>query len=336
MFLLLAFCSFRQGDWRGISRHFVQSRTPTQVASHAQKYFIRQNNMNKRKRRSSLFDIVNEAPEEPAKAGGRVDGVAGGAGGASGIPGGLSMAFASHLGGYNPTGVAPPATFSAHGANPPGVAAASATRGDKSASTSDIGTAGEAAAATIAALSMAGSPAATAGYRAAAAAAAAAPGGARAPGSFPGVGRAAELDTATKAAQAQAQAAQVNGFAAMMAQMGAMGQTGHMGSFPPPANWMATYHQFLSQMTAAAAAAQPAAGMAANPFAAMPMGAIPAGVTFPPAMMGGMQTPGAVPAFPGSAPGGLFRPTAERAAPGAPASAASAGSAEEKAAMVTA
>ena len=135
----------------------MQSRTPTQVASHAQQYFIRQNNMNKRKRRSSLFDIVNEAPEEPAKAGGRVDGVAGGAGGASGIPGGLSMAFASRLGGYNPTGVAPPATFSAHGANPPGVAAASATRGDKSASTSDIGTAGEAAAATIAALSMAGS-----------------------------------------------------------------------------------------------------------------------------------------------------------------------------------
>ena len=330
MFLLLAFCSFRQGDWRGISRHFVQSRTPTQVASHAQKYFIRQNNMNKRKRRSSLFDIVNEAPEEPAKAGGRVDGVAGGAGGASGIPGGLSMAFASHLGGYNPTGVAPPATFSAHGANPPGVAAASATRGDKSASTSDIGTAGEAAAATIAALSMAGSPAATAGYRAAAAP------GARG-GSLPGPSGAADLDAATKAAQAQAQAAQVNGFAAMMAQMGAMGQMGQMGSFPPPANWMATYHQFLSQMTAAAAA-QPAAGAAggpANPFAAMSMGASP-GVTFPPAMIGGIPMPGAVPAFPASAPGGLFRPTAARAAPGAPASAAPASSAEEKAAMVTA
>ena len=333
MFPLSASCSFRQGDWRGISRHFVQSRTPTQVASHAQKYFIRQNNMNKRKRRSSLFDIVNEAPEEPAKAGGRVDGVAGGAGGPNGIPGGLSVAFASHLGGYNPTGVAPPATFSAHGAHPPGVSVASATRGDKSASTSDIGTAGEAAAATIAALSMAGSPAATAGYRAAAAAAAAP--GARG-GSFPGVGRAAELDAATKAAQAQAQAAQVNGFAAMMAQMGAMGQMGQMGSFPPPANWMATYHQFLSQMTAAAA--QPGAGMAGgmgNPFAAMPMGASP-GVTFPPAMMGGMHMPGAVPAFPGSAPGGLFRPTAARAAPGAPASAPNAGSAEEKAAMVTA
>ena len=310
----------------------MQSRTPTQVASHAQKYFIRQNNMNKRKRRSSLFDIVNEAPEEPAKGAGRIDGVAGGATGAP-LPGGLSMAFASHLGGYNPTGVAPPSTFSAHGANPPGVSVASATRGDKSASTSDIGTAGEAAAATIAALSMAGSPAATAGYRAAAAAAAAAAPGARV-GSFPGASSsAADLDAAAKAAQAQAQAAQVNGFAAMMAQMGAMGQMGQMGSFPPPANWMATYHQFLSQMTAAAA--QPGAGMAGgmgNPFAAMPMGASP-GVTFPPAMMGGMHMPGAVPAFPGSAPGGLFRPTAERAAP---ASAPNAASAEEKAAMVTA
>lgn len=49
-----------KGDWRGISRNFVQTRTPTQVASHAQKYFIRQTNMNKRKRRSSLFDIVSE------------------------------------------------------------------------------------------------------------------------------------------------------------------------------------------------------------------------------------------------------------------------------------
>lgn len=48
-----------KGDWRGISRNFVTSRTPTQVASHAQKYFLRQGNLNKRKRRSSLFDIVN-------------------------------------------------------------------------------------------------------------------------------------------------------------------------------------------------------------------------------------------------------------------------------------
>lgn len=48
-----------KGDWRGISRNFVPSRTPTQVASHAQKYFLRQSNLNKRKRRSSLFDIIS-------------------------------------------------------------------------------------------------------------------------------------------------------------------------------------------------------------------------------------------------------------------------------------
>ncbi|PHU00882.1 Transcription factor MYB1R1 [Capsicum chinense] len=47
-----------KGDWRGISRNFVTSRTPTQVASHAQKYFIRQSSATRRKRRSSLFDIV--------------------------------------------------------------------------------------------------------------------------------------------------------------------------------------------------------------------------------------------------------------------------------------
>lgn len=56
-----------KGDWRGISRHFVTSRTPTQVASHAQKYFIRQTNVSKRKRRSSLFDIVAE-PDENGEA----------------------------------------------------------------------------------------------------------------------------------------------------------------------------------------------------------------------------------------------------------------------------
>lgn len=49
-----------KGDWRGISRNFVPTRTPTQVASHAQKYFIRQSNLTRRKRRSSLFDITAE------------------------------------------------------------------------------------------------------------------------------------------------------------------------------------------------------------------------------------------------------------------------------------
>ncbi|KAK9149341.1 hypothetical protein Scep_008098 [Stephania cephalantha] len=54
-----------KGDWRGIARNFVISRTPTQVASHAQKYFIRQSNSSRRKRRSSLFDMVPDMPVDP-------------------------------------------------------------------------------------------------------------------------------------------------------------------------------------------------------------------------------------------------------------------------------
>ncbi|KAL7192067.1 hypothetical protein ACSBR2_024005 [Camellia fascicularis] len=50
-----------KGDWRGISRNFVKTRTPTQVASHAQKYFLRRSNLNRRRRRSSLFDITTES-----------------------------------------------------------------------------------------------------------------------------------------------------------------------------------------------------------------------------------------------------------------------------------
>jgi SHAQKYF class myb-like DNA-binding protein len=55
---LLGLQKLGKGDWRGISWNFVVSRTPTQVASHAQKYFIRQSNVSRRKRRSSLFDMV--------------------------------------------------------------------------------------------------------------------------------------------------------------------------------------------------------------------------------------------------------------------------------------
>ncbi|KAE8690202.1 hypothetical protein F3Y22_tig00110911pilonHSYRG00140 [Hibiscus syriacus] len=63
---LLGLQKLGKGDWRGISRNYVISRTPTQVASHAQKYFIRQSNVSRRKRRSSLFDIVgDESSDNP-------------------------------------------------------------------------------------------------------------------------------------------------------------------------------------------------------------------------------------------------------------------------------
>ncbi|MCE0480873.1 hypothetical protein HAX54_038065 [Datura stramonium] len=50
-----------RGDWRSISRNFVLSRTPTQVASHAQKFFGRLNDDNKGKRRRSIHDITSVA-----------------------------------------------------------------------------------------------------------------------------------------------------------------------------------------------------------------------------------------------------------------------------------
>lgn len=77
---LLGLAKFGKGDWRSISRNFVISRTPTQVASHAQKYFIRLHSMNKDKRRSSIHDITN-AKNAANGAGG--SGGSGGAGGSS-------------------------------------------------------------------------------------------------------------------------------------------------------------------------------------------------------------------------------------------------------------
>ncbi|CAN6724074.1 unnamed protein product [Malus baccata var. baccata] len=65
---LMGLKKYGKGDWRNISRNFVITRTPTQVASHAQKYFIRQLTGGKDKRRSSIHDIttVNLPDVKPA------------------------------------------------------------------------------------------------------------------------------------------------------------------------------------------------------------------------------------------------------------------------------
>lgn len=61
-----------KGDWRNISRNFVRSKTPTQVASHAQKYFLRQLSGGKDKKRPSIHDITtvhlpNTSPSDDNK-----------------------------------------------------------------------------------------------------------------------------------------------------------------------------------------------------------------------------------------------------------------------------
>ncbi|MQL69610.1 hypothetical protein Taro_001911 [Colocasia esculenta] len=51
--------TYKKGDWRSISRMAVVMRMPTQVASHTQKYFLRQNTEGKKdRRRSSIHDVT--------------------------------------------------------------------------------------------------------------------------------------------------------------------------------------------------------------------------------------------------------------------------------------
>ncbi|EPS60201.1 hypothetical protein M569_14602, partial [Genlisea aurea] len=77
---LLGLDKYGKGDWRSISRNFVVTRTPTQVASHAQKYFIRLNSMNKDRRRSSIHDITSVNVNAAGAGGG------GGGGGGGDVP----------------------------------------------------------------------------------------------------------------------------------------------------------------------------------------------------------------------------------------------------------
>ena len=60
---LVGLIAFGKGDWRSMSRHCVKTRSPTQVASHAQKYFKRRSlssasssSSSTRRRRCSIHD----------------------------------------------------------------------------------------------------------------------------------------------------------------------------------------------------------------------------------------------------------------------------------------
>ncbi|KAA8528893.1 hypothetical protein F0562_033619 [Nyssa sinensis] len=83
---LIGLDKYGKGDWRSISRNYVVTRTPTQVASHAQKYFIRLNSMNKDRRRSSIHDITSVNSEDISVPQGPITGQTNGsaAGGSSG------------------------------------------------------------------------------------------------------------------------------------------------------------------------------------------------------------------------------------------------------------
>ncbi|KAL8550147.1 hypothetical protein ACS0TY_008828 [Phlomoides rotata] len=63
MLFLMGLNKYRKGDWRSISRYYVISKTPTQVASHAQKYFNRQTSSTLAGRhRPSIHDIQIGSP----------------------------------------------------------------------------------------------------------------------------------------------------------------------------------------------------------------------------------------------------------------------------------
>jgi len=52
---------YKRGHWKEISE-YIQTKSTTQVTSHAQKYFLHQNKTRQQKKRKSIHDIVLEAP----------------------------------------------------------------------------------------------------------------------------------------------------------------------------------------------------------------------------------------------------------------------------------
>jgi SHAQKYF class myb-like DNA-binding protein len=65
---LIGLDRYGKGDWRSISRNVVVTRTPTQVASHAQKYFLRHTSGKKERKRSSIHDITTAMDSMPMPA----------------------------------------------------------------------------------------------------------------------------------------------------------------------------------------------------------------------------------------------------------------------------
>lgn len=61
---LLGLSKHGKGDWKSISRNFVISKNPTQVASHAQKYYNRLNSNGNDKKRASIHDIPIDFSKE--------------------------------------------------------------------------------------------------------------------------------------------------------------------------------------------------------------------------------------------------------------------------------
>lgn len=55
---LLGLSIHGKGAWRSIAKNFVHTRTPTQVTSHAQKYFKRQSEKRKRYHHGNVPDIT--------------------------------------------------------------------------------------------------------------------------------------------------------------------------------------------------------------------------------------------------------------------------------------